>query len=663
MIDRTNKKGIKGSVSQSGDKFKEIFRKSSIGILFYDEQGKLTDSNQSALEIAGIPSLDNCIGVNLFNNPHVASRKEELLNKKLIRFQAPLDFDNIKRNGFYTPTKGGTAFIDWIVSVIDSGFLVQIQDITKIKSNEKRLSDVIHGSPVLTFVIDRDHKVLNWNKAIEEYSGFSGEEIIGTQDHWKAFYKEKRPLLADLVVEEKFKEIYSWYPYCTKSKIVKGAYEVEMFFPTMGIIPAVGKKGRWLRATASTINDSLGKIIGAVEVLEDITERKKAEEELQKAHEILEEKVKKRTSELQIERDNLNTILNTTKSGIYIVNSNYELEYINSVIEKDFGLIKGQKCHEYFYDEDDICFECKIQEAFEGNIVEWEQHSYRTGKVFDALATPIIKLDGSMSVVVFLYDVTQRDKAKKALKESEEKFRELFNNAEDMITLGETLEDGTPGKFIEVNEAATRRLGYSREELLNMTPLDILQKDIEEAPKEAFKIAETGSATFETVHVAKNGSKIPVEVKIVILNLDGKDVLLGISRDVTERKNTEKALRESEEKFREIFNNANDMISLNEMIEGFPGKFIEINEVGIKRLGYSREELLNMGPADIVAPDKRPEMSANAAKLLKNSCNTFEITHITKNGDKIPVEVNNHLINYKGRKVCLAISRDITERK
>ncbi|MGZ7209708.1 MAG: sensor histidine kinase, partial [Methanobacterium sp.] len=194
------------------------------------------------------------------------------------------------------------------------------------------------------------------------------------------------------------------------------------------------------------------------------------------------------------------------------------------------------KCFEYFYDEDNICFECKIQEAFKGNIVEWEQHSYRTNKTYDALAAPITKSDSSLSVVVFLYDVTRR---------------------------------------------------YKAEELLRM----------------------------------------------------------------------------SEEKFREIFNNANDMISLNEMIEGFPGKFIEINEVGIKRLGYSREELLNMGPADIVAPDKRPEMSANAAKLLKNSCNTFEITHITKNGDKIPVEVNNHLINYKGRKVCLAISRDITERK
>ncbi|MGZ7068717.1 MAG: PAS domain-containing protein [Methanobacterium sp.] len=105
MIDRTNKKGIKGSVTQSGNKFKEIFRKSPIGILFYDEEGKLTDANQSALEIAGIPSLDICIGINLFNNPQIAFRKEELLNKKLIRFQALLNFDNIKRNGFYTPTK------------------------------------------------------------------------------------------------------------------------------------------------------------------------------------------------------------------------------------------------------------------------------------------------------------------------------------------------------------------------------------------------------------------------------------------------------------------------------------------------------------------------------------------------------------------------------
>ncbi len=105
------------------------------------------------------------------------------------------------------------------------------------------------------------------------------------------------------------------------------------------------------------------------------------------------------------------------------------------------------------------------------------------------------------------------------------------------------------------------------------------------------------------------------------------------------------------------------MITLNEMEDNFPGKFIEINEVGIKRLGYNREELLNMTPRDIVAPDKRPEMPENAAKLIKNSCNTFEIVHMTKNGDRIPVEVNNHLINYKGRKACLAISRDITERK
>ncbi|MDD1775554.1 MAG: PAS domain S-box protein, partial [Methanobacterium sp.] len=118
-------------MKDSEKQYREIFEKSPIGILFYDKEGKLTDANQSALEIAGIPSLNSYIGLNLFDNPQVASRKEDLLNDGLIQFQSTLDFDNIKKFGIYTPTKSGSAFIDYTISVIDSGFLVQIQDITE----------------------------------------------------------------------------------------------------------------------------------------------------------------------------------------------------------------------------------------------------------------------------------------------------------------------------------------------------------------------------------------------------------------------------------------------------------------------------------------------------------------------------------------------------
>ncbi len=130
------------------------------------------------------------------------------------------------------------------------------------------------------------------------------------------------------------------------------------------------------------------------------------------------------------------------------------------------------------------------------------------------------------------------------------------------------------------------------------------------------------------------------------------------------RKLLEAELKEMEEKYRKVFNNANDMIGLNLMEEnGLPGKFIDINKIGIERLGYSHEEFLNMTPADIVAQDKRSQISENALELSKNGHATFEIVHQTKSGKRIPVEVNNHLFELDGKIIALAISRDITERK
>ena len=121
--------------------FKEIFDKSPIGIFCYDKKGNLIDANLTALEIAGIESITNFKKVNLFDNPNIASKKSELLKTGLIKFQSQLNYDNIKNRGFYVPTKSGTAFIDWTVSVTDSNFLVQIQDITEREKAEITLKE------------------------------------------------------------------------------------------------------------------------------------------------------------------------------------------------------------------------------------------------------------------------------------------------------------------------------------------------------------------------------------------------------------------------------------------------------------------------------------------------------------------------------------------
>ncbi len=136
-----------------------------------------------------------------------------------------------------------------------------------------------------------------------------------------------------------------------------------------------------------------------------------------------------------------------------------------------------------------------------------------------------------------------------------------------------------------------------------------------------------------------------------------------VYRNLVSIKRSEKDLKESEKKFRGIFNNVNDMVSLNLMTsKGLPGKFLEVNEVGCKRLGYTREELLTMSPTDIVTPDNRQEI-INADEILKKGRNTFEMVQVTKDGKEIPVEVNSHIIDYEGDLVFLAVARDITERK
>ena len=138
------------------------------------------------------------------------------------------------------------------------------------------LSEIIEGLPIPTFVINNKHQVTHWNTALEELTSIKKGDIIGTDYYWRAFYNEKAPTLADLILEDSTadKIISRYHGEAKKSSLIESAYEAESFFP------AIGAKGKWLHFTASLIKNTKGRIVGAIETLEDITERLKAEEAL-----------------------------------------------------------------------------------------------------------------------------------------------------------------------------------------------------------------------------------------------------------------------------------------------------------------------------------------------------------------------------------------------
>jgi PAS domain S-box-containing protein len=157
------------------------------------------------------------------------------------------------------------------------------------------VAEFFEGSPVPTFAIDCNHVITHWNHACELISGLSAADMVGTRNHWKLLYEHRRPLLVDLIVsgtiERDLDALYKGK--LRRSSSVRGTYRIDDFFPHLG------ESGRWLSFSAAPLCDSTGALVGAIEVLQDITLQKQAELALQEVNEGLEHVVQQRTAELQ----------------------------------------------------------------------------------------------------------------------------------------------------------------------------------------------------------------------------------------------------------------------------------------------------------------------------------------------------------------------------
>ncbi len=192
------------------------------------------------------------------------------------------------------------------------------------------------------------------------------------------------------------------------------------------------------------------------------------------------------------------------------------------------------------------------------------------------------------AIIAIGRDLTERKRAEAALRESEARYRALFEAANDAIFLNGLRPDGRPDNFLAVNKVAVERLGYSEEEFAALTPADIDANESAEARRQALKtVQRDGYATFETVHLTKDGRRIPVEISVREVVMGERPLAVSIARDLTERKRTEAALRESEERFRSIFENT--PIGLYRTTPD--GRILMANPAFCQMLGYTPEAL------------------------------------------------------------------------
>jgi PAS domain S-box-containing protein len=224
------------------------------------------------------------------------------------------------------------------------------------------------------------------------------------------------------------------------------------------------------------------------------------------------------------------------------------------------------------------------------------------------------------------------------------------------------------GKILLVNDSFCKIFQIEKENLLGK-PFSIVYA--QEGQAEALYAYQRDiqnnelKTLFERENILWNGRKAWFEFSNSFLTLpDGSKITLSIIKDISERKKSEIELRESEAKYKMLFNNANDAVFVTQLSnEKSYGDFIEVNEVACRRLGYTKEEFLQLSPSAIVSQKSISDFNFKTEQLLKEGHVVYDIVHRAKDKKIIPVEINSHLFFYNEKPTVLSIARDITERK
>jgi len=302
----TDRKALQLDLERSQKRYKDLFQNARVGLALFDAHGQILEANFSLAMMLGYSRAElesmNIANLALFHGHAILANHLEGL--KVLGFTS-VEMDFKRKGGEPLPIE---ANITWLQ---DEGiFQLMARDITlkrKLEESRKAYSErlekevqqrtleckrseaearkeqktaegIIYGSPIPMFVLDKNHKIRYWNKACEKLTGFSSKQMLGTDNHWKPFYPHKRPLLADLIIENDIDKIYELYKDMNlrRSNMVEGAFEAEHFFPHLG------KNGTHLYFNAAPIKDDMGQVQGAIVTYQDFTERVRMTQELKR---------------------------------------------------------------------------------------------------------------------------------------------------------------------------------------------------------------------------------------------------------------------------------------------------------------------------------------------------------------------------------------------
>ena len=261
--------------------------------------------------------------------------------------------------------------------------------------------------------------------------------------------------------------------------------------------------------------------------------------------------------------------------------------------------------------------------------------------------------------LVNIREIQSLREAQERLKEEKQRFESLFNSISDAVFLAPLNKEGVHGNFVEVNDVACRRLGYSRLELLKMNARSLNPNaNLEKIKAFGKRIRREKEVRFEAIHVAKDGTQIPVGVTASLVNIANQEYVLSVVRDLREQQQRQKA----EERFGRLLDHSWDEIFI---FEAESLKIVQVNEGAMDNLRYNEAEILVTPYHQLLSGMDRNELERilNPLREGRESVVIFEAMHRRKDGSTYPVEVRVQMSHSEVPAVFMVNAHDITERK
>ncbi len=646
--------------------FRTAFARSVDAMALLDgATGQVILANEAAARSAGYADPESMIGA--FAGGHAPEfqpdgRRSDAVMAEKIR--QTLETGSQRFEWQVLAPDGSVTYHDVVATAIPAEgrtlILATARDIAEHKrtEDELRLSGsrwlrAFEQSPVSMQVFAPDGTTLQINRAYGKLFQITLEELRGY-----SLLKDQQLLAAGVLplIERAFQgEVVTVPPVPFELKITPDA-------PTRGL--------RWIGATMFPVIDAQGRLIEVVCIHNDETARMEAEAEVRELTQSQERIIAERTAELRISEERFKRLFEFSPLGIALVDEHGHFQETNSAFADMLGYTEEELVTMNYWDINRVrhfpgerTFFDKLQGT--GRFGPFEKEYLRKDGSFVPVllhGTRVLSSTGEVQIWGIAQDISARKRAERALRDSEEKFKALF----EFSPLG-MARVSWDGKFQQVNRAFAEIIGYPVEEVYELTYWDVTPREYEEQEARILEIVKaTGIfGPFKKEYIHRDGHRVPIELSgMLIRSPDGDDQLWGIAVDTTERTRAEQALKESERMFRALFETSAQGVMLHEN-----ELFSAVNPAAARIFGVEPEDLVGMHPRDF-APEFQPDgvPSAIAAQqrledCLEHGTTKFEWAQLHRDGHEVMMEVTLTMIEGGRNGLIQAVVTDISERK